>query len=374
MSATTTERREFGTVYRQPRSPFWWVRYRVGGKEYRESTGSTNPKAADKLLAKRQAELGLGAFTAPSMKRTTFDDVMQMVQDDYVVNGRRSLDTLTYLAKRLRRAFGGVRVATITADRLTAYTRDRLTSGAAASTVRNELNALRRGLRLAQRAGKLATVPPFPTVNPGPPRAGFLEDADLPRLLAALAPELRPLVHFLALTGWRVGEALALTWDRVDFGHGVVTLDVGTTKNGAGRTFPFAALPELAALLSGQRAVTEATQRATGQIVPRVFHRQGNAIKSFAEAWTSATARAGVPGLLVHDLRRSAIRRFVRAGIPERVAMSLSGHKSRSVFDRYNIVSDRDLSDNVAKLVVATVAVTAGPARSLPFAKRAGGA
>jgi integrase len=366
---TTTERRDFGTIYHQKRSPFLWVRYRVDGKEYRESTESTNPKVAEKLLARRQAELGLGAFTAPNVKRTSFEDVVAMLTDDYVVNGRKSLRTLKTLLKRLRITFGGARVATITADRLTAYVRERLTDGAAGSTVRNEMNALRRALRLAHRAGTVASVPAFPTVNPGPPRAGFLEDADLPRLLGELSADLRPLAHFLALTGWRVGEAVALTWGAVDFRTGVVTLAVGSTKNGAGRHFPFGALPELVDLLTAQREATTAIERRTGQIVARVFHRAGAPIKNFHDAWKGATTRAGLPGLLVHDLRRSAIRRFVRAGIPERVAMTLSGHKSRSVFDRYNIVSERDLSENVAKLAIST----AGAAKSLPFKRATGG-
>jgi len=363
----TTERRAFGTIYGQRRSPFLWIRYRVNGKEYRESTRSTSFRVAENLLTKRQTELGLGAFIAPNLKRTTFDDVVEMIRNDYIVNGKKSLDTLDTLIKRLRQVFEGVRVVTITADRLTAYVRDRLASGAAHSTVRNEMNALRRALNLARRAGKVANLPPFPSINPGPPRTGFLDDGDLPRLLGELSPELRPLVQFLALTGWRVGEALALTWDRVDFAQGVVTLDVGTTKNGAGRTFPFGALPDLLALLEAQRDVTETTQRTTGQIVARVFHRQGQPIRSFHDAWNGATERAGLKGLLVHDLRRSAIRRFVRAGIPERVAMSLSGHKSRSVFDRYNIVSDRDLSENVAKLALPST----GAVKSLPFPKTA---
>jgi integrase len=366
----TPERRDFGTIYNQKRSPYWWVRYRVDGKEYRESSESTNPKAAERLLAKRQAEMGLGAFLAPDVKRTTFDHLAQLIRDDYAVNRRKSTERLDASLKRLALAFAGTRATTLTLDRLTRYVADRLGQGAAHATIRNELNALRRAFRLAHRAGKVAAVPPFPLVNPGPPRAGFLEDADLPGLLAALSPDLRPLVQFLALTGWRVSEALSLTWDRVDFRQGVVTLAVGSTKTGAGRVFPFAALPDLQALLEAQRDVTDGVQRATGQIVARVFHRLGQPIRSFHDAWQSATTRAGLPGLLVHDLRRSAVRRFVRAGIPERVAMSLSGHKSRSVFDRYNIVSERDLAENVAKLAAPVV----GPVKSLPFKRASGGA
>jgi integrase len=93
--------------------------------------------------------------------------------------------------------------------------------------------------------------------------------------------------------------------------------------------------------------------RTKGIICRLVFHRRGQQIRSFRRVWLTACRLAGCPGRIPHDLRRTAVRNLVRASIPERVAMTMTGHKTRSVFERYNIVSDGDLLEAARKLDVA---------------------
>jgi len=123
-------------------------------------------------------------------------------------------------------------------------------------------------------------------------------------------------------------------------------------------------LPRLKALLERQRAATDAAERELGAIIPYVFHRNGRPIHDYHEAWHRACRRAAVrtrgaleevvrPQLLdrvPHDFRRTAVRNLVRAGVPEHIAMKLTGHKTRDIFDRYDIVSERDLAEGVGRL------------------------
>jgi integrase len=148
--------------------------------------------------------------------------------------------------------------------------------------------------------------------------------------------------------GWRIAsEVLPLERRQVDLRAGEVRLDAGTTKNREGRVFRMTR--DLRAVLEAQWQEHERLARE-GRTVPWVFHRHGQRIRSFIKAWRKACGLAGCPGRIPHDLRRIAVRTLVRTGIPERVAMQLTGHKTRSVFERYEIVSPGDLREAARRL------------------------
>ena len=136
-------------------------------------------------------------------------------------------------------------------------------------------------------------------------------------------------------------------WAQVDFAGGFVRLEPGTTKNNEG-AFPL--IPELRALLERRQAITRRCERAQARIIAHVFHRYGRPIKSLRRAWMTACREAGRPGLLLHDLRRSAVRNLERAGISRSAAMKLTGHKTEAVYRRYAIVAESDLRDAGTKL------------------------
>ena len=255
----------------------------------------------------------------------------------------------------LEKFFGAeTRALQINAPRLDAYAAARLAEGAARQTVNNELATLRRGFKLALEKGLLAAMPLVKLPKVRNARSGFFEDGDFAALLLELPGYLRAPIRFLRLTGWRVSEAVGLTWDAIDWDdqapEGAEQLQAGPnaclriaavdTKGGDARTFPFAQAPELKALLEAQRA----TRRGV-----YVFHRDGHRIGNFRGVWLSACKRAGLDGRLVHDLRRTAARDLRRAGVSEGEIMRLCGWKTRAMFDRYNIIDEQDLARAVAK-------------------------
>jgi integrase len=275
----------------------------------------------------------------------TFEDLARDFVRDYEVNGKRSLWKAQKSAARLGEFFGGWKATRITTADIRAYVEKRQGAGLANSSINRELAALKRMFRLAVQAGRLHRAPHVPMLQEAAPRAGFFEAEPFRAVLAHLPAAIRPIALFAYETGWRLREVLTLQWRQVDLDQGCARLDPGATKNRDGRLAYLS--PGLLDVLRAEARATKALERAGGIIVPSVFHRQGRPVRGFRGVWRSACRTAGVPGMVFHDLRRTAIRNMVRAGVPERVAMQVSGHKTRSVFERYNIVSEGDLREAV---------------------------
>ena len=353
-------RRGSGSIYR--RGKVWWLSYYTEtGQHVCESSGikdgpGARKAARDKLDAKigqrAEGRLMVGA------DRVTFEALMGLVENDYKANQRRSLDKVLYRQRHLAKAFAGFKAKDIGLDEIRAYVARRQEEHASNGEINRELDTLRRGFNLALQSEKIARAPKVPRLKEAAPRAGFFEQADFDAVLPHLPEYLQPPMTFAYCTGWRCrSEVLKLPWRNVDFEAGTIRLDVGTTKTDDGRLIYMSAA--LRHLLEAQRQRTLAVQRDTGRIIGLVFHNQGEPIANYYKAWHRACRAAGLSGKIPHDFRRTAVRNMVRAGIPERVAMQMAGHRTRSVFDRYHIVSEGDLRDAARRLEAAFPNATA---------------
>lgn len=319
----------------------WWIRYSIRGKKLRESSKSKRRSDAIKLLMRRLRDGSEGKLVGPRADKVTLGQLTAMLLDDYKMNGLRSLARVKIACNHLKDFFGSQMLAiNLSTDRITSYKVSRQEAGAANATINRELAALKRAFQMALKADQLSRMPHITMLAENNARQGFLDHAEFAALKEALPERLRDPISFLYLSGWRVGEMTTLEWRDVDLTGRAVRLPPAKSKNKEGRVLPLTGrLAEIIVRAADNRRLDS----------PFVFHNGGSQILDFRVAWNTARTKAGLGTLLVHDLRRSAVRNLVRAGVPERTAMAITGHKTRAVFDRYNIVSESDLTDAIER-------------------------
>ena len=328
-----------GSLYQ--RGKVWWVKYYRNGKAYRESSNSTKKMVAKKLLDRREGNIAKGKLPGIHFEKVTFDQLAEDFLRDYRINQRKSIKRAERSADVLKTFFEGYRVPEITTPKIREYVEERMQDDAANATINRELAALKRMLNLGRNQSPplVDRVPYIPMLKENNVRKGFFEHAQFIALRDELPEYLKGLATFAYKVGWRHSEITNLTWTNVDRNQGIVRLEAGETKNDEARTVFLD--DELREWIDCQWRL----RKGQKTILPYVFPnaRCNGKIKDFRTAWFTACKKAGIGRRLFHDLRRTAIRNMVRSGTPERVAMMISGHKTRAVFDRYNIVSDEDL-------------------------------
>lgn len=337
-------------LYKQANSKFWWMQYTENGKVIRKSTKcAKKPDAKDFVdleMKKWKARIGIGVRDTITLK-----DLIQEVEKDYNLNGRKSEDRLKYSKKHLVRIIGEeTRIEAITEKTVDDYKHARKDEGCANGTLNRELALLRRGFNLLRLQKRTTGAPRITLLKEDNPRQGFIEVWEYREILKHLPVYLQPLITFLYKTGWRKSEAMNMIWNMVDLTRKEVRLPQGYTKNNRPRIFPFD--DELEGLFNRLWNEKEQTKPA----LPYVFlnKQMTDRVVDFRGSWDTACEDAVVGKRLIHDMRRSAVRNMVEAGVNEKVAMELSGHLTRSVFENYHIVSTDDLRNAVQKVSAAT--------------------
>lgn len=201
------------------------------------------------------------------------------------------------------------------------------------------MQLIRQAYGLAVKRGHLSRVPCIEFLSEkGNARKGFCEESEFRAIHGFLPDYLQDLALFGYCTGMRLGEVLSLKWEYLK--GDVIELQAEDAKGdgdeGNARLIPMVG-KDLAGILERRKIARQVKAGDTTTLAALIFHHKGNTIVDIRKAWKTACKKAGVPGRLFHDLRRSAVKNLDEAGVSRDVAMQISGHKTQAMYSRYNI-------------------------------------
>jgi integrase len=350
-----------GFIYSRPDGKFWWMSYLFQGQRVKQSTKETDKRKAESVLRTRLVEIAAGKYAGPDADFLKLGDLKEVLQIHYESNGRRSWDRAARSMDAVINTLGDVRVKDVTTSMLEHYWDTRKTRKRSDSTTRQELVLLHKAWVTAVRKGKLsgASVPMLPHMPVSNTRRRWATEKEFRSVLANL-PEggLQDVYEFLGVTGWRKNEALGLRWKDVDTREKVITLTGERSKNGEQRELPYANHPEVEALIARRELATKELRlsRPGNAPVEYVFSRDGGPIRAYDYHYKKACEAAEVVDLHTHDLRRKVARELTRDGVPQRIAQAMLGHKTASMFVRYDIIEREDIAEGVRIAAAARAA------------------
>ena len=327
----------------------WWMKYYDNGHPICESTKKYEKREAKAVLQKAEAKVLEGQREGTTVNKTRFEDLIELMEGDYQLKGRKTWKRRLQHIGHLRQSFGGMRIKAITSDRVQQYITKRHSEKAANATINRELECLHRMMVLGTRCTppKCTHILHIEKLREDNVREGFFEHDEFLALRGAAADHLKLALTIAYYTGMRQGEIIGptgLKWEQVNLEEGTIRLTGKHTKTNTARvvymTGDF--------LLVMMKMKEQRDQHYPD--CPYVCHLRGQYLKELKHSWKTACQRIGLIGKTFHDLRRTGVRNLVRAGVPETVAMKISGHKTRAVFDRYNITSEGDLKEAATRL------------------------
>ena len=342
----------------------------INGRRYRMTTGVRDKEVAKKIASKKVSLIAENRWLEKSLpaKRITVNELFDALRKHYELTGKASSQNLS-LVKRAKAIFGSRMAGELNADDINAHVERSIGEGYAAATTNRIVECLRRAYQLGD-----IKPPKMVRLKEDNARSGFLTRAEFDVLIAKLPEDLRDFCLFAFLTGMRAGEIRSLAWS--DVSETVIRLRGSNAKTKKPRSI--VATGELAALLERRQAAraVKSEEGATAVMASTIFHRDGEPVGEFRKSWSSACVAAGLgkmlcpkcqtegatntcskckiatrySGRVFHDLRRTAIRNMVRSGVPQSVAMKISGHTTDSTFRRYDICSEEDLAQAMLKV------------------------
>jgi integrase len=291
------------------------------------------------------AQIERGESGGPQIEKVRIEHLAEDFLRDYRINRHKSLaDVESRWRLHLQPFFGSIKAIQLGSTLLAQYIDQRQQEHASNATINREMACLKRMYRLGYLSTppKVLRVPNIPRLQENNARQGFFTAEQYANLVAH-CPDLwlRALLETAYNYGWRVSELLNLRVRQVDLVARTIRLEPGTTKNREGREVTI----ESVALLELLRRCLNGKDRDD-----YVFTRGDKSIRDFRKSWENLCTAAGVPGLLFHDLRRTAARNLRTAGVPEEIIMRIAGWKTSSIFRRYAIVDKTDVRDALQRL------------------------
>jgi integrase len=336
-------RRTKGSGLLRLRGRTWQIGYTVNGKQVFESSGTDNRDIAEAMLKEKLGATAKGQDISP--QKATIHDLCQLVLADHETRQMAETKVVKWrYEKHIKPSLGNLPASRFGSAQVREYIKmRRRVNSATNATINRELSIIRRGFTLGfQEEPQLVTRKPFIMKLPEDnARQGFLPPETYEKLCNVLPDRLKAYFAIAYHVGTRKGELRKIQWTQIDFEERLIRLETGQTKNKKARSLPFFGDMEEWLLWQRNRCPKDCRY---------VFFHYAKPVSNQLRGWREACIEAGVPELLFHDLRRTAVRNMRLAGVEQSVRMKISGHKTASMEQRYNILDHADLDDAATKM------------------------